>query len=773
MRAVHVGCVVVAAAALLGGTGVAAAYAQLIPVATIADGTDGFAFLGGLTITTHDISGRTYALMVDYSAVQIVDITDPAEPLPVAVIPSASDSSSYSFALQDIAIHDISNKTYALVHNLHVVQMVDITDPAEPLPVAFLPYDSHGFTTFSHVTAVDAYDVSGGTYAVVAGRSGVQIINITHPDNPVPVASALDDVEFLTSIDGVDDVIIHEVAGRTYAFVTTTTSGICATTCNNFFDLFAIDITDPAEPLPASPVRVGWMGHGIAVHDISNKTYTLSISREGSIVHVADITDPADVLSVYTVRDDVGGFTDLGGADDIAIHDISNRTYAVVASPGDDGAQIIDITRPADPIPVAVLTDGTGDFTTLGTPYAVAIHDISNRTYAIMLSSEGLQIVDITGLPDMSSSHASAATDVPGVTKISHLYHGGPYGAYGVAVHNISNRTYALVADGGAVRISDVTHPAEPLSVAAIHSDGDGFPEWLRPAGITTRDISNKAYAFVTASDSVQIMDITHPGNSTSVAIIRDDVGGFTALDGVTDIAIHDIADRTYALVSSKYDSGVQIMDVTHPDNPLPVAAIPDDADEFAEMGWAYGIAVHDISNRTYAFVTHSSDSMEIIDVTQPYSPLPVATVTGDTDGFIELRLVQDVAVHDISNRTYAFAAISSESGMEIIDVTQPHIPFPAAAAMGDADGSADLKWTDYISIHDISNRTYAFMVRADDFGMEIIDVTHPANTLSVGDLAGGNAMAVHDISNRTYAFAAPAYGSVVIMDVTDMAPDP
>ena len=110
---------------------------------------------------------------------------------------------------------------------------------------------------------------------------------------------------------------------------------------------------------------------------------------------------------------------------------------------------------------------------------------------------------------------------------------------------------------------------------------------------------------------------------------------------------------------------------------------------------------------------------------------------------------------------------------MEIIDVTQPHIPFPVAAAMGDADGSADLKWTDYISLHDISNRTYAFMVRADDFGMEIIDVTHPANTLSIGDLAGGNAMAVHDISNRTYAFAAPAYGSVVIMDVTDMAPDP
>ena len=80
----------------------------------------------------------------------------------------------------------------------------------------------------------------------------------------------------------------------------------------------------------------------------------------------------------------------LDEAQDIAIHDISGRTYAFVA--GDVGVQVIDITRPTDPQPAAWL-DGAEN---------VVVHDISDRTYALVGDvHRGVNIMDVTNLePD-------------------------------------------------------------------------------------------------------------------------------------------------------------------------------------------------------------------------------------------------------------------------------------------------------------------------------------------------------------------------------------
>ncbi|MYL10943.1 MAG: hypothetical protein F4010_02070, partial [Cenarchaeum sp. SB0669_bin_11] len=56
------------------------------------------------------------------------------------------------------------------------------------------------------------------------------------------------------------------------------------------------------------------------------------------------------------------------------------------------------------------------------------------------------------------------------------------------------------------------------------------------------------------------------------VAAISDGIDGFTALDGANDIAIVEISDRTYAVVTTRHDNGVQIIDITVPASPVPVA---------------------------------------------------------------------------------------------------------------------------------------------------------------------------------------------------------
>ncbi|MBI1658618.1 MAG: hypothetical protein IS632_07595, partial [Thaumarchaeota archaeon] len=100
----------------------------------------------------------------------------------------------------------------------------------------------------------------------------------------------------------------------------------------------------------------------------------------------------------------------------------------------------------------------------------------------------------------------------------------------------------------------------------------------------------------------------------------------FEALDGARDIAITSTADKTYALVSSLANDAVQIIDVTDPANPLPVAALFDGQDGFV-LTDVSDMAIVAIGDKTYALVASFAGAVHIIDVTDPNVPLPVASV--------------------------------------------------------------------------------------------------------------------------------------------------
>ena len=85
------------------------------------------------------------------------------------------------------------------------------------------------------------------------------------------------------------------------------------------------------------------------------------------------------------------------------------------------------------------------------------------------------------------------------------------------------------------------------------------------------------------------------------VAAIFDGVGGFTALDGASNVAIAEIAGRTYAVVTTTFNEGVQIIDITDPASPVPVAAIFDGVDGFTMPYGADHVAIVEIAGRTYA----------------------------------------------------------------------------------------------------------------------------------------------------------------------------
>ena len=71
------------------------------------------------------------------------------------------------------------------------VQIIDITDPSNPIPASAITDGEDGYTTLSYATSITTVTLDSSTFALVAGRNdnGIQIVNITDPYNPTPASA--------------------------------------------------------------------------------------------------------------------------------------------------------------------------------------------------------------------------------------------------------------------------------------------------------------------------------------------------------------------------------------------------------------------------------------------------------------------------------------------------------------------------------------------------------------------------------------------------------
>ena len=338
--------------------------ANPLPVAALFDGQDGFVLANVIDITSVAIDGRVYALVTSMgmNTVQIVDVTDPANPFPVTEI-----TESGSIALDgpmDVAILDTSDRVYALVANRlgSSVQIIDITDPANPFPVASVFDDQGGFDVLGGARSISLVEISDATYALVVAQvdDAVQIIDITDPANPFPVASIVDDLEGFDALANADRIAVMAISENVYALVTSNTDDAVQ----------IINITDPDNPLPAASVFDGdpWPNvsggnftlngpGGIVTFEAGGGVYALLAVTGDSAVQVLDVTDPTNPLHVISLSDGEGGFDALGGAYGVALVPKEESIHALVASYGDSAVQVLDVTDPIDPLLAAGIFD--------------------------------------------------------------------------------------------------------------------------------------------------------------------------------------------------------------------------------------------------------------------------------------------------------------------------------------------------------------------------------------------------------------------------------
>ena len=437
------------------------------------------------------------------------------------------------------------------------------------------------------------------------------------------------------------------------------------------------------------------------------------------------IDSPVPVASITDGQTHSNGktFDELNGVYDIATVKIDTSTYALVVAStfgADNGVQIIDITDPANPAPVASFDKGdtvtvgnaTKTFDELLGARAITTVKIDTSTYALVaaFTDNGVQIINVTN-PDLPAPVASFddgdIVTVNGTTKTFDTLRG----TRTITTVDIDSSTYALVAasnDDG-VQIVDITDPAKPVPTASF-DDGDivtvgdtekTFDELNGARAITTVDIGSSTYALVASfnDDGVQIVDITDPTKPVPTASFDDgdtvEVGGtnktFDELDQANGITTVKIDSSTYALVASLDDDGVQIVDITDPAKPVPTASFGDgdtvtvgNANRtFDELDGARAITTVDIGSSTYALVaSFNDDGVQIVDITDPSNPFPTAsfddgdtvTVNGTTRTFDELDGARAITTVDIGSSTYALVASLTDNGVQIVGISSRSI---------------------------------------------------------------------------------------------------
>ncbi len=203
------------------------------------------------------------------------------------------------------------------------------------------------------------------------------------------------------------------------------------------------------------------------------------------------------------------------------------------------------------------------------------------------------------------------------------------FGAYGVAISG----HYAFVASQGclsgqpcldhsvgcAFAVIDISNPAAPTIVAAIHSTPLP-PPWggTGALGHATSVAISGNYAYVTAAyqNRLTVVNIANPLSPKIVATPKDTV----ALQFPVDVAVSG----QYAYVVDQISPGrLTVLDVSNPANPVIVTSLANSA-----LNGAYRIRVRG----DFAYVSASSASdVAVVDISNPLIPRIAATITDGT----------------------------------------------------------------------------------------------------------------------------------------------
>ena len=442
---------------------------------------------------------------------------------------------------------------------------------------------------------------------------------------------------------------------------------------------------------------------------------------------------------VYTIADGVGNYTELEGASGVEVFERGGRAYAVVAASGDNGVQLIDITDPNRPAAAGNISDGPA--LNLDGASDVEVFERGGRAYAVVAASgdDGVQVIDITD-PNRPAA-AGSISDGPALNLD---------GASDVEVFERGGRAYAVVAASGddGVQVIDITDPNRPAAAGNI-SDGPAL-NLDGASDVEVFERGGRAYAVVAASgdDGVQVIDITDPNRPAAAGSLSGSRHHY--LHSPSDVAVFERGGSAYAVVTAFNEDGIQVINVTDPDN---LAAAGKQRYGASGHNGLSGITVFEDGGRTYAIITQTvRDGIRIVDITNPSGPVSRQVIHDDE--LLRLDGASDAATFRAGGSTYAIVTASGDDGAQIVPV--------AVTAAALTPPTITLNGTSPVRIEAGSTYEDAGAACADDIDGDLTDLVRAISTVDAA--VPGNYTVTYTCTDSVGA-AATAVREVVVED--------
>ncbi len=205
----------------------------------------------------------------------------------------------------------------------------------------------------------------------------------------------------------------------------------------------------------------------------------------------------------------------------------------------------------------------------------------------------------------------------------------------------------------------------------------------------------------------------------------------------------------SYAYVADD-DGGLQVIDVTNPESPVIVGSVG-----MQYSGRARGVHV----SGSYAYVVNDLDdfqnpalSLEVIDISNPESP--VSTGYAGTQGSPRDLHVSGSYAYVVWESTLATGSPGLHGGLKVFDISDPETP-AIASSTSTGRGAAGV----YVS------GGYAYVVDGGYTGLQVIDVSNPESPVSAGSVDAPYATKVHVSVGSAYVAGAD---DLQVIDVTN-----
>jgi len=320
---------------------------------------------------------------------------------------------------------------------------------------------------------------------------------------------------------------------------------------------------------------------------------------------------------------------------------------------------------------------------------------------------------------------------------------------------------YAYVALYKGLEIIDISNPAHPKYVGDF------------PISNTNRVVNNGSYLSVASWDGITILNISDPVHPVQKGFYKDDSPGYLAISG------------SYLYSADNY-TGLTIIDISDPSTPFQLSVYP-----WGELSTGYFPEGISLAGK-YAFIINDNDGLLVINVADPSEPVkagslyiedpsalkasgPIAYVLA-TQGVFAVGLTvrarpvavgsyepPQIALGVATSDTYAY--VTFNHGLNIYDVSDPITPTLV--------GSTPTKAYD-IALS--GNYAYVGGCWQGCWGIEIINITDPANPFPAGNLHTGLNYYSGLVASGSYLYGVsgtyiPHYhptSHIEIFDITD-----